>query len=469
MRFILLFTVLALVSLAGCMGPRQAQGAGVDIRVLNLQSLGDVYFQYYRGMEPTSPDELQLNQDGDLVSLFEINTLVHNRGYADTLAALYVTGYDPNLFVVEPLGPYRMNVDPQSCWRDITLVDGSWSAYEICQTADDLRLGGGLRGDGDDIEGFRADVYNANIREWIKKVPFGIGEAIASSGLADDISVTCVGDKDGDKRSSAEVRPTIGDFVINCDISLGNPVSYFQRSSRGALALALYGDKLRSCANGCVPVPASLLADEFISGNNELYPGGEASQVDFGVYLNRGRWPANLNDHEQLFQITACYLYTTYATPKVCIDPTPGSSDGEVCRPGILEMITQPAPLSITRIEQVNQGPRVMFTIHVQNSLPGRVFEPGAIDYCSPAAPETFARELRDTAKLIDARVLGSLDSLDCRDGLIHINEGRGQITCYYDLPPESWNRPAYQTTLNIEIAYLYREIETVRSAIHRI
>lgn len=470
MRRVALIALLAFAFvLSGCVSSQSA-GQGVEVSVLNRADLSDVYIPFDEPLPSTSNirGELEsLNQGGDrFVKVSDMSLLVHNRGYADSLVALYVTGYDPNLFAVLPTGPFRMNPEAGYCYKDIVLQDDfDYSVYALCAAGEDLMVGGGLSRQAG-AETASVSAYNANVGDWLSELSQRLGAEEDNlfsryGSLLNGITIDCdipVSEGETSRSTSCRLSSQFLDFVT-------------RRSSRGSLLLAWFGGDVRDCGNGCTLVPAPQMPRSYIAGDTEQFPGGEGLYVDYNVFLNRDRWPANLNDHDQLFQISACYLYTTYATPIVCVDPTPQSSDGDVCRPGVQEMGRgQPAPLAITSVEQTNQGPRVMFTIKVRNELGGRVFHPGAIDFCAPGAPNTYSRELKDVAKVIDARVLGELEPLDCRDGTIRLDErGQGQINCFMDIPREAYNRGAYQTTLNIEIGYLYRDLQTVQSSIHRI
>lgn len=463
--------LLALVFLTACTagGGYQTRGAGVQTQVMNHHELRDVYFNYGQTeFTPTTMDDWETAPQGDWIDIARISTFVQNTGYADSLVALYITGYDPNLIFIDPLGPYQAQHGNRYCYKDIFIEsDVGYRGYLMCAAWDDVFLGIGVSGN-NGIDAGRIDAYNVNVGNWIDQLASWMtGEEttlFGDLGLFNDLDVSC-----GEHFDESEgAHLSVGGE--GCEFSWGIPSFFFSRSSRGQLLIAMQGDSVRQCKNGCTLVPAPGLGRDYLGGDNELTPGGEGVFVDYGVYLNRGRWPPNFNDHSQMLQLTSCYLYTTYATPTVCIDPSPGTTTAEVCQSGLIRMDTpQPAPLRISRIEQANQGPRVAFTIHVENMFAGDVFDPGAVDFCSPASPELYSRELKDVARIVDARVLGSLEALDCRDGRIRMRNGRGQITCFYDLPPNVVGRTAYQTALNIEIGYLYRDIQTLQTNIHRI
>ncbi len=464
MRTFLYVGLCLLLVFSGCMAdsPSSSRSSGVDLRVINAAEIAHVYAPFSQLLQ-----EPLVRQGEDFVRIFDLNVLVHNRGYADSLVALYITGFDPNLFEVVPLGPYVQNIDTRFCYKDISIRDsGTYSVYALCTAFDDLLLGGGVSVDPSSTR-FSVEGYRLNIGNWLAALTervTGIENNFFTwfGDLFNGINFNCNFETnprdENTRRGTCSISSSFLDFVSGSH-------------SRGALLLALYGGDVRACGNGCILVPSPRVPRPFLAGNTARYPGGEMQYIDFGVFLNRGRWPINLEEHSQLFQISACYLYTTYVTPTVCIDPAPGRNTDGVCRSGVQALSqNQQAPLRVTHIEQSNQGPRIMFTIHVQDTRGGRVFHPGAIDFCAPSAPETFTRELRDMAKVIDARILGSLESLSCQqEGNIRLTNGRGSINCFYDIPASAFASGPYQTTLNIEIGYLYREIQTVRSVITRI
>jgi hypothetical protein len=455
----LIFCIFLLV-LAGCSGGQQQSGSGVQVSVMNMAELQDIYAPIggigAQGLSDTPGVYMVNNEQYSLVS--NMNVMVHNKGYADSIAALYVTGYDPNLFYVAPSGPFYRQEGTRFCYKDIILESQlDYSVSAICALENEVYVGGGFTQSGNTSE-VSVDLWLDSVAERLQNSDSAFWSTFGSFTRGAQISCDFQRESKGRVDHRCSFTTSFLDFLN-------------RQQSRGLLLLALYGEDVRNCKNGCTLVPSPRLPRNYIAGNTADFPGGEMYNIDYGIYLNELRWPSNYNTHEQLFQISACYLYTTYATPIVCIDPTPTSSDGDVCRPGVQQINHgQPAPLSITKIDQVNQGPRVMFTIHVQNQLSGTPFNPGAIDFCAPGAPEVYNRELRNVAKVIDARVIGELGSLDCRDGTIRLdNRGQGQISCFYDLPEHAGARGAYQTSLNIEIGYLYRNIQTIQATIHRI
>lgn len=482
MRPVVFALCVCLALLSACQGftSQPPAGSGVQTHLLNHYEFQQVYFphrtqvlddQPVGGVPRSLPEgaqEMVHNPNADLHELFRFQTVVANTGRADAVAAVYVTGYDPNLFIVHPLGPFVRTHEARSCWQWMAHVrEGDYSGYAACVREEDMF---GLGVSWGDSRSVRFDGFNVNAERYLSRLASWIRNEETNfedpTGLFQDLIFNCnVGEQE---LRGAGLR--IGSASVGCLVSFGVPDSFLNRPSRGGLALAQYAASIRNCANGCTVVPSPLLPEQYLGGDTDWTPGGERVNLDFGVWLDRNRWPDNYNDHDQLFQFTTCSLYTTYVTPSVCIDPTPGlNRDSKPCVAGNIQIEQhQGAPLRVTRIDQASQGPRVMFTIHVENEQSGTVFYPGAIDFCAPVSPDSLSREFRDLAVVMDARVLGSSERLDCRDNLIRMKQGRGQITCAYDLNPTSASAGAFQTVLNLEIAYLYRTQQTVRTSIHR-
>ncbi len=472
-RYSLLILVL-LVFLAGCMPSASQRGAGPGIEtiIINQHEFRDVYFPYRGSARPTpeSVQESVSNPSADLYEAFRLQLVVANTGRADGIAAIYITGYDPNLFVVHPFGPFTMDLGARSCWQGTAgRIDNQWDAYIACINERDM-IGIGVQWG--DERSLRLDTRDVNIGELLGRIPelWG-GESSRALHFFDrvfgPVNLNC-----NWQGSRPEGDISIGGSSSGCSFSFRYPHEYLNRPSRGTLTLAHYAALVRDCKNGCILVPSALLAQDYLGGNTDQTPGGERVNIDVGVWVDRNRWPENYLRHDQLFQVSTCALYTTYLTPSVCIDPTPAvSAADKACVAGRIPLEqNQGAPIRVSRIDQVSQGPRIMFTIHVENVGGGRVFSPGAIDMCSPATPSVFSRELIDIVKVIDARLIGTTEALDCgTTGQIRLRDGRGQINCFYELTPQSVRAGAYQTALNLELGYLYRTTQTVQSTIHRI
>jgi len=198
----------------------------------------------------------------------------------------------------------------------------------------------------------------------------------------------------------------------------------------------------------------------FLAPDNYDYPGGESTVISFPGEVKS--WPTGLDHTDVSFLFTTCYAYTTYATPTVCIDPDPFSQNEKACYAGQIDMkSTQGAPVAITSISQENSPKSVIFTIQVRNVGPGKVINPLHLELCSPYYPGRLGLEDLDVVFVGDIRMSGSDKRLRCSpdNNAIRLRDGRGQITCTYDLEYAT-AKSAYKAPLIIELWYGYSETQ---------
>ncbi len=200
-----------------------------------------------------------------------------------------------------------------------------------------------------------------------------------------------------------------------------------------------------------------------IEADSYEYPGGGLHYETVPVWIKN--WPQGLDETDQTFLITNCYLYTTYADPIVCIDPDPFSMQEKVCRPGQVKMAnTQGAPVAITAIYQENTQHKVFFTIDIKNAGPGRIFYYNHLNRCSPYYHGRTTRNDIDVVYVAFARIGDTM--LDCvpQDRFVRLLDGVGTITCTYDLQYATAGS-AYKTPLIMELWYGYED--TIRRNVH--
>ncbi len=186
-------------------------------------------------------------------------------------------------------------------------------------------------------------------------------------------------------------------------------------------------------------------------GKSEFNPEGEFSQIvtftDTSVSL-----PPNTERFPQTFKITACYMYKTFANALVCIDPDPFSIQAEdkVCVVRDISLGTQGAPIAVTKIEEEVSKRRVQFKVHVSNV--------GGETVISPENPGALVRchaELdRDEIDKVRIKAEFSGKQLNCKPDIIRLVNGQGVSFCVYD---GDLGRDAFQTVLNVELDYGYR------------
>lgn len=182
-----------------------------------------------------------------------------------------------------------------------------------------------------------------------------------------------------------------------------------------------------------------------------------------------------VDKYEPTILVTACYPYSTMATPTVCIDPQPFEARQEkVCNIGSQTLKPQGAPIAITKIDQEASKGKIRFKITIENVGKGDViWENDAsklgslIDKCSPAGGTTkgiLDRKDFDKVRLNEVKI-GEVDLLETgkctpfaedTSNIIRLFEGSGFVVCTLDglgNGPES----AYTTPIAIKASYVYR------------
>ncbi|MFH1589792.1 MAG: hypothetical protein ABIB43_04465 [archaeon] len=392
--------------------------------------------QYYKGSEgvrmliqPNSPPpRIYYYSDAptDDYNSFTIDMDIHNVGASWTKGGLYVSGYDPGLikfvgFNIEKTGGgifenCRFNI------RDLSWSNGI-SGFYGCNFGD----GGGFEIDGSGVR---------------------VNDLLDLFGICEDCPEIDVNwDKDSDS------------WNFNFDFSaFGLDIDMLHHGR----ALLIILDNIRfDRFNG----ETFLLAPD-----NYDYPGGESTIKSF-VGSVQDTWPEGLDETDVTFMITSCYAYSTFATPIVCVDPAPFSQNEKVCYPGQIELKgSQGAPVAVTRVLQENTPRSIIFTIEVQNVGNGRVMYVGDLELCSPYYPGRLGVESLDTIILGDISMSGSSQRMKCtpNDQIIKLRDGRGQITCIYDLEYAT-AKSAYKAPLLIELWYGYTESQRRNVQIKRV
>lgn len=182
-----------------------------------------------------------------------------------------------------------------------------------------------------------------------------------------------------------------------------------------------------------------------------------------------------VDKYESTILVTACYPYSTIATPTVCIDPQPFEARQEkVCNIGSQTLKPQGAPIAITKIDQEASRGKIRFKITIENVGKGDVIWENDVDKlsslmdkCSPAggtASGILDRKDFDKVRLDEVKI-GEVDLLktgkctpfaEGTTNIIRLFEGSGFVVCTLDgldKGPES----AYTTPIAIKASYAYR------------
>lgn len=199
-------------------------------------------------------------------------------------------------------------------------------------------------------------------------------------------------------------------------------------------------------------------------GKSQFNPLGQISNVatftDERVGLPEGG-QMTVDSLKQTFKVTACYKYRTIAVAQICIDPDPFSvaPEEKVCITHDVSMGTQGAPVAVTSAEEDVSRDRVQFKIHVSNVGSGTVIAPDS------SINECHIRLERDDIDMVKIKARFSDKELKCQPELIRLTGGSGFSFCSYQ---GALGNEAYQTLLNVELDYGYRnsiqkDVEIVR------
>ncbi|MFC1648615.1 hypothetical protein ACFL1B_04110 [Nanoarchaeota archaeon] len=373
------------------------------------------YFEGYEGMElywtdrDRPPSQLHYYSDTD-DNAFDIVVEAWNEGASFARGGLHVSGYDPNLIEIEGIIPDIAS--GEGCVFTIDKIDFRGFRGSILCGRNRLSIGGfelkekirSLLGSNVQFE-----VKTISSGNWAWAVNFGSGE-YAAGGVLD-------------------------------------------RSSRGKMLAAI-----------------SMLAgmdfedyfgnEYMLDGDTPEYPGGDVTLAEWKA--NVRDFPADEEEIDQTILVTNCYMYSTHASPVMCLDSSSSESLKKVCKPSATVSLGkgQGAPVSISRIEQENTPRTAIFTIHVENSGPGVVWDVGSLEKCNPHQPDIVTSADLNKIWLGQIRVVGSPVLLDCvPQNFIKLDTDTqtGYITCRYDFEQMGLNT-AYQTPLVVELWYGYED-----------
>ena len=383
--------------------------------------------QFYQGSEgvlmrfvPGSPPPRMFYYANDLTydNSFDVSVELHNMGASETIGATYISGYSPHIVAIEG-------------------VELSTNPIGDCA----FGLGGGGSGGLNlnfDCLGINVNFYdngNMNIR---------IDEAMSIFGIP---------------LNFVDFSMLNGQWRFNMDMSLlGDNLDLFNHGRMMILALSVLDFRQYNGFpfNGGIGI---------MKGDNYYYPGGEFGFQDFTAHIYD--WPSGLDETRMTFQVDACYGYSTYAAPLICIDPAPFDETDKVCTPHEYTWSgSQGAPVAITSLKQ-DPTPKGMFlTFTVRNVGGGEVIHLGHLERCSPYYPGRFDGRFKDVVYIGDIRI--SNQQLTCTPGYeIRLNNGVGTFTCEYRLD-FAGSKTAYETPVVVELWYGYHDSIQTQTLIKR-
>lgn len=366
---------------------------------------------------------------------FDVNVIMKNEGASFAFGTLFFSGYNPNMVFIPPYDPTEHIFDYpyHRCSPRYGNAGGDWTILLDCSLWGgnvNIGGGGGNTGGGGWIDVNAGWVLDKAGIDWFKDSNLRVGGDL--------------GCPDGDK----------------CTYSLAIDYASLDHEDiyNGKLAYLFYTDYY-SRTYGLEAFPNNPAGYPFfLAGDNYYYPGGEQTFIDAPSVVQS--FPAGLDQSDQPIVATACYIYTTHATPEVCIDRFPHNGAQKVCYPGVVSMKgTQGAPIAITRVTQENTPRKIIFQIDVSNVGRGQVYDPAAIHKCNPWYPERTTTRDKDVVHLLWIS-LGTqgFENMHCSpDEYVRLTNGKGTIICEYTIPPNTPST-AYKDNLVIELAYGYEQ-----------
>jgi hypothetical protein len=192
-----------------------------------------------------------------------------------------------------------------------------------------------------------------------------------------------------------------------------------------------------------------------LEGKSQYNPEGGYSTLTFtepSLSLS-----SNMPNYRPNFLLTACYPYTTVATPLVCIDPNPlDTTSDKACRVQKSYATTsQGAPVAVTAIESEARPTGMYFRIHITNTAggtqqaSGTVFKQSMMSSC-PAGLQYSDLNVMQYAVSISNQPL----KCEPQNGEIRLVNNKATLFCRYE---NLQKIPAYETPIEVKLTYGYK------------
>jgi hypothetical protein len=167
------------------------------------------------------------------------------------------------------------------------------------------------------------------------------------------------------------------------------------------------------------------------------------------------RLPLGVFEYTPTLDIKTCYLYTTTASPQVCLDPLSiqVSREQTTCdwRKGVSVSAGQGGPVSISYvgIDMIGSG-KAFVEINIANSNGGAVLG-NDVDIRSCGNLPLHHTDLDRVGYEV---FMTGADVVSCNPstGFVRLVNGQGKITCKINIP----HGPAFETPLTIQLDYGY-------------
>jgi hypothetical protein len=394
--------------------------------IMNLYQPPTIF--YYRS------SDLNGQADGNTA---EFNVKLINDGASDSYGAVFISGFSGDMFRVYKIDSANpqgrqiiINKNRNSCYFDIMSVGrsiGNWNFLTGCLDSSINRFGGST---------------TLNIGAQTFEKIFGGQSWFQKYGLSNlQISMN-----DKGQLLSFGVGGNIADFsVMGYGRALMLIVSSLDFEGLGGSIINMKGD-------------------------NADFPGGDIDYKTFKVQMI-SRWPAGQDYFNLPYQIKSCYSYTTFVSPMICVDPNPFSAEKKVCTSqGYAWGGSQGAPVAVTSVLQTNTGKEVLLDITIKNVGPGRVWDVGYLEACSPYYPGSVKPTMLDTV-YIGFAYIGNAQ-LDCTNFYkvrLDPKTQTAKVMCRYDIRSADDIGSAYATPLKMELWYGYEETISSQVMIRRL
>ena len=190
-----------------------------------------------------------------------------------------------------------------------------------------------------------------------------------------------------------------------------------------------------------------------LDGKSTYMPQGGYTTADFSV--SSVSLPRTTPSYKPNFLLTACYPYKTIATPLVCVDSNPADTISDkacdVKQKSSISAGSQGAPIAVTTIQTTATPKEMIFRIQLQNmQTKGLPFDRSALSKCPGSLDYKDLNRLKYTVRL-GASQIGQCSPKNAEVRLVN---NKGMIFCRF---PHSGASAAYETTLNIELDYGYK------------
>lgn len=396
------------------------------------------YKQFYQGTEGvimrfspgTPPMRVQYHagETNAYGNSFDILVELHNMGASDAIGALYISGYDPNMIHIDGMDLQRTNFN--DCWTSFGSGGGSgWDLGLGCVFGDGVTSDTYLSSNG--VRTRMVDVMDK----------FGLPVDMVDFGMVDG--------------------------KVNIDVAwdlLKDDADYFNHGR--LLAMMLSSLDFTQYHGYPFNTGIATLGDGILRGDNYFYPGGEFAYQTFTASVYD--WPQGLDETTVEFQVDACYGYTTFASPMICIDPAPYEDRDKVCYPQEYSWSgSQGAPVAITSLKQDPSPYGTLLTFTVRNVGTGEVIHPGYLGRCSPYYPGRLDSRHKDVVYIGDIRI-GDQRLLCTPSYEVRLTDGVGTFSCEYEME-YAGSKNAYETPVVVELWYGYHDSITTQTLIKRV